>query len=290
MQFRRIQWFVLVTMFVHLLNSMIQGFFVESIFVQVYLSQAIFLVFGLLILVRQRKNIVEYAKLKLPPWWSFLVVIPIVMATILLSSFVTAFSMLFTRAIGLIDIPQQELAGLTSSNLLLVLTFSLLPGIVEEFYCRGVLLPSYEQSMSTKSAILLSSLMFGLMHFNLWNILSPMVLGIVFSLLTIRFQSIIPAMFGHALYNLLVLGAQKIQMTSEIVVNESDITWGELVSTIPSAAVAAVFIGWLFWRLGIKQYFKPADQKKQLIDHIPTLAILLLFVGITYLIQKGLGL
>lgn len=290
MQFRRIQWFVLVTMFVHLLNSMIQGFFVESIFVQVYLSQAIFLVFGLLILVRQRKNIVEYAKLKLPPWWSFLVVIPIVMATILLSSFVTAFSMLFTRAIGLIDIPQQELAGLTSSNLLLVLTFSLLPGIVEEFYCRGVLLPSYEQSMSTKSAILLSSLMFGLMHFNLWNILSPMVLGIVFSLLTIRFQSIIPAMFGHALYNLLVLGAQKIQVTSEIVVNESDITWGELVSTIPSTAVAAAFIGWLFWRLGIKQYFKPADQKKQLIDHIPTLAILLLFVGITYLIQKGLGL
>lgn len=290
MQFRKIQWFVLMTMLIHLLGSLIQPLFVDSIFVQVYLGQMVFLAFGLAFLWRYRKNAVTFSRLQLPPWWSFVLVIPVMLATIYLSNFVTMASMLFTRSIGLIDIPAQEFTNLTSNNLLLVLTFSLLPGIVEEFYCRGVLLPAYDETLSTRKAILYSALMFGLMHFNLWNILSPIVLGVVFSLLTLRFQSIIPAMFGHALFNLLVLGAQKFQMSSEFDIPETVVSGNELVKMIPSTAMALLFLVWIFYRLGVRQYFKPAQVKLRPLDHLPTALIISLFVGIVFLIQKGLGL
>ncbi|HHT20427.1 MAG TPA: CPBP family intramembrane metalloprotease [Tissierellia bacterium] len=290
MHFRKIQWFVLITMIIHLAGSVFQGFFVEDYFVQIYLGQLIFLVLGLWFLVRHRKKVVEYARLQLPPWWSFLIVIPVVFSTMMLSSFVTALSMLLTRAIGLVDMPPQDFSLTTSSNLLLVLTFSVLPGIVEEFYCRGVLLRGYEESVSTKQAIVYSSIMFGLMHFNLWNVLSPIVLGIVFSLLAIRFQSIIPSIFGHALFNLLVLGVQKMELSEEMLAAQTDISWSGLIEMLPTTAVAGLFLGWLFWRLGVSKLFEPAKVKLRLRDHLPTALIGLLFVGISYLIQKGLGL
>lgn len=290
MQFRKIQWFVLLAMLVHLVNSLIQGLFVESFFVQVYLGQSILLLLGLWFLIKNRKNILDYAKLQMPPWWSFLVVIPVVLATLMISSFVTALSMLLTRSIGLIDIPPQEFTLMTTNNLLLVLTFSLLPGIVEEFFCRGVLLPAYEESVSTKQAIIYSSLMFGLMHFNVWNVLSPMVLGIVFSLLTIRFESIIPSMFGHALFNLLVLGVQKMELSEDMIAAQNDITWSQLIGLIPTAAIAGLFLGWLFWRIGVKEHFQPAKKKLSSWDYIPVVITLVLFIGISFLIQKGLGL
>lgn len=288
MQYRKIHWFVLITMLLHLAISLLLPLFVDSLFGQIYLGQIVFLVMGLLFLTSQKKDIVTYARLNLPPWWSFLLIFPIVIATIVVSNFVTIFSVLMTRSFGLIDMPPQELAGLSSNNLLLVLTFSLLPGIVEEFYCRGVLLPAYEETVSTGRAILISSLMFGLMHFNMWNILSPIVLGVVFSLLTIRFQSIIPAMFGHALFNLLILGVQKLQLT-EAVAAEADVTWGDFFQLIPVTALSALALGWLFWRLGTFKAFQPAKRKLSFMDYLPAGLIIGLFLAVKFLILKGLG-
>lgn len=288
MQYRKIHWFVLITMLLHLAISLLLPLFVDSLFGQIYLGQIVFLIMGLLFLTSQKKDIVTYARLNLPPWWSFLLVFPIVIATIVVSNFVTIFSVLMTRSLGLIDMPPQDLAGLSSNNLLLVLTFSLLPGIVEEFFCRGVLLPAYEETVSTGRAIVISSLMFGLMHFNMWNILSPIVLGVVFSLLTIRFQSIIPAMFGHALFNLLILGVQKLQL-SEAVAAETDVAWGDFFQLIPVTALSALALGWLFWRLGTFKAFQPAKRKLSLLDYLPAGLIIGLFLAVKFLILKGLG-
>ena len=287
MQFRNIHWFVLITMLLHLAVSLFLPLFVDSLFGQIYLGQIVFLVMGGLFLISQKKDIVTYARLNLPPWWSFIVVFPVVIATIVVSNFVTILSVLVTRSLGLIDMPPQELIGLSGNHLLLVVTFSLLPGIVEEFYCRGVLLPAYEETVSTGRAIVISSLMFGLMHFNMWNILSPMVLGVVFSLLTIRFQSIIPAMFGHALFNLLILGIQKLQLSEPAA--ETVVTWHDLIGLIPVTALSGLALGWLFWRLGTFKAFQPAKRKLTLLDHLPAGLIILLFLAVKFFILKGLS-
>lgn len=290
MHFRTIQWFVLLTILAYLGVVWFQGSLITSELVQVYVGELVFLVLGAWFLTRQKRSISDYTKLELPVWWSFLVVVPVILSTIFLSSFVTALSMLVTRSFQLIDIPNPDLTQITSSNLMLVLSFALLPGIVEEFFCRGVLLQGYQETISTKAAIFWSSLVFGLLHFNLWNILSPMVLGVVLALLTLRFDSIIPAMFGHALFNLLVLGLEKIRLTADFVDSSEAINWSELLNMAPVALVSLVFLGVIFTKLGVWQRFKPAQMRLRPGDHLPSAILIGLFLAMNFLIQKGLGL
>ena len=290
MQFRKIQWFVLLTILAYLFMVIIQGIFISSELVQVYGTELIFLVFGSLFLIRHRRDVFDFVRLQMPPWWSFLIVVPIVLSAIFLSSFVTAVSMLLTRSFNLVDIPATDLTSVTSSNFLLVLSFSVLPGIVEEFYCRGVLLHAYQESISTRASIFYSALIFGLLHFNLWNILSPMILGIVFALLTIRFDSIVPAMFGHALFNLLVIGFEKIRLAGELVDDTTIIGWGDIPGLLPTTILSIAFLVFVFRQLGVGAYFRSAPSKITWWDHIPTILVLIVFVAINYFIQKGLGL
>ncbi|MGC8642920.1 MAG: ABC transporter permease subunit/CPBP intramembrane protease [Isosphaeraceae bacterium] len=96
-----------------------------------------------------------------------------------------------------------------SSNLWIsVGVFALLPAVCEEFAFRGFILSGLEQGRRTRSAILLSALMFGFLHVLLslfQQLCNATLLGIVLGLLAIRSRSLLPGIVFHFLNNALFI-------------------------------------------------------------------------------------
>jgi len=86
--------------------------------------------------------------------------------------------------------------GVGDFFLMLFLT-AVLPAVFEEFSHRGVLLSGLENRGSEMSAVILSALMFGLMHGNPAQIVYAFFGGLVFGVVAVKTDSILPAMCGH---------------------------------------------------------------------------------------------
>jgi len=74
---------------------------------------------------------------------------------------------------------------------------AILPAIFEEFTHRGLLLSGLEYRGSERTAILLSAVLFGLMHTNPAQMIYATFGGILFAYVVIKTDSIIPAMCAH---------------------------------------------------------------------------------------------
>jgi sodium transport system permease protein len=86
--------------------------------------------------------------------------------------------------------------------------FALLPAICEEFAFRGFILSGLEHQRRTRSAILLSALMFGFLHVLLslfQQLFNAALLGIVLGLLAVRSRSVVPGILFHFLNNALAV-------------------------------------------------------------------------------------
>lgn len=78
-----------------------------------------------------------------------------------------------------------------------VLSVAILPAICEEFAHRGLLLNGSAKSIGYKKAIILSSVMFGLMHLNVQQFFYATILGALMGLVVSMTKSIYPAMIIH---------------------------------------------------------------------------------------------
>lgn len=77
---------------------------------------------------------------------------------------------------------------------------AVLPAVCEEFTHRGMVLSSYKK-LGFKKAVLLSGLMFGLIHLNVGQFFYATVIGIILAVVTLYSQSLIPAMIIHFMNN-----------------------------------------------------------------------------------------
>jgi sodium transport system permease protein len=86
----------------------------------------------------------------------------------------------------------------------MVFVFALMPAVCEEFAFRGFILSGLERQHRTRSAILLSALMFGFLHVLVslfQQLFIATLLGIVLGLLAVRSRSILPGILFHFLNN-----------------------------------------------------------------------------------------
>lgn len=105
---------------------------------------------------------------------------------------------------GEVNIPQIPAATNLYEYLRLVFIVSLVAGICEEVLFRGVILRGYQQVGNVK-AVLITSVLFGIFHYNIYNLLGPIVLGIVFGSLAVVTKSLWAAIIGHGVNNLLAI-------------------------------------------------------------------------------------
>lgn len=73
--------------------------------------------------------------------------------------------------------------------------------VTEELLFRGIILRGFLITYRTRTAILLSALLFALFHFNIWQGVGAFLLGVIFGWWYVRTASVVPCLVGHALFN-----------------------------------------------------------------------------------------
>lgn len=81
-----------------------------------------------------------------------------------------------------------------------LVTYALLPGVIEELVFRGWVLGAL-QPFGERRALLLSALLFGLLHGNLTQMPFALLLGLVFGFIALRTGRLWPCMIIHAANN-----------------------------------------------------------------------------------------
>lgn len=128
-----------------------------------------------------------------------LALLPAGLAVFMFSNFAVEMLLQNLEAIGL-PYDQSSLSvatdGSLSANILYVISVACVPAFVEEFLFRGVLF-GVLRKYGDGFAILISSLLFGLMHGNIIQIPFAFIGGLALAFLVMYTGSIIPAMLLH---------------------------------------------------------------------------------------------
>ena len=138
-------------------------------------------------------------------------------SAIVISTLVGFFSVIFSTfwvkllvQIG-VEHDKQEMVSLLvyeeGGVQLITITFVvLIAPIVEELLFRGLLLPSLVENLDEGFAIVLTGLLFGLMHLESWTSVPPLIVfGILLGILRQRYNSVVPAIIAHFINNLVVV-------------------------------------------------------------------------------------
>ncbi|XZF15097.1 lysostaphin resistance A-like protein [Chitinophagaceae bacterium MMS25-I14] len=130
-------------------------------------------------------------------------------AGILLTLIVSLLAMVIVLKLMGFSMASEKMAGMLTifrAHPLLMVFTMLTAGIVEELTFRGYLMPRLELLFrSPVAAILLSSLLFGAMHYgygNAYQVAGPFIIGLVFAIYYWRFRSIAVVICFHFLWDL----------------------------------------------------------------------------------------
>ncbi|MCR2045273.1 type II CAAX endopeptidase family protein [Anaerosalibacter massiliensis] len=175
-----------------------------------------------------------------------------------------------------------------------LIVISLSPGICEEILFRGMIMSSYDK-LGKKKAIIISSILFGVYHFNLQNLLGPIFLGIVFGLIVYKTDSIYSSMIGHGFNNAIALaiGYFLLEKADNIPTEAIDMPT-DFFTNILAIIVGLVFsiiCGTISYKLykALPESEKEAEEvleehNSTILDYMPLLGISLLFIFYNYIL------
>jgi membrane protease YdiL (CAAX protease family) len=134
-------------------------------------------------------------------WYSFLALL-----AIFLVSFLYVFLM---NSLFSIEAPSSKIEVLVrnrslSSNILLVVVTLIAP-FSEEVFFRGFLYSAFKKSWGVNAGLFLSSLLFAAVHLELYSFIPLMIIGWILAYMFEKTKSLIPAIFLHGVYNLILI-------------------------------------------------------------------------------------
>jgi membrane protease YdiL (CAAX protease family) len=88
-----------------------------------------------------------------------------------------------------------------SSGLATVVTVCIIAPVLEEMLFRGIILRSFLRQYTPGRAILVSALLFGLAHLNIYQFVAGALIGLLLGWLYERTRSLWPGILLHAVYN-----------------------------------------------------------------------------------------
>ena len=215
-----------------------------------------------------------------------------------------ALFMAILSLLGNLNIPELPTANNASQYILLMAIISISAGICEEVFFRGFILAGYE-NLGVKKAIIISSILFGAFHFNLYNLFGPIVLGLVFSYLVTLTNSLYAGIIGHIVNNgfavtlgfILNISSDYIEKAQEAAV-EVPTTYALLVNVIFFGIIAVIMAlvafklisiikkdmkkqkSFLYWNNFSSEELKYEEEMKKpvlLKDYLPLLLVLPLY-------------
>ena len=154
--------------------------------------------------VRSRRTIMNALSKAVSPGW-FPVAAGLAVLTYLLASGLLA----IVRALLKIPVMDESAPFMSNGLLTAILIICVQPAIIEELGFRGVILPALQPALAPNEAVLVSALMFMMLHLTLFSFPHLFVMGVVLGYLRVRTGSLLPGMLLHFTHNLLcVLGEQ----------------------------------------------------------------------------------
>lgn len=102
--------------------------------------------------------------------------------------------------------------GTVPTRLYLILAYAVLPAVCEEFVFRGILCHEYERG-GVLRAVVVSSVFFALLHFNVVGLPVYLFSGAILALTLYATRSLFGAMLAHFLYNIFGLFGQPYMST-----------------------------------------------------------------------------
>ncbi len=121
-----------------------------------------------------------------------------------LNSFVANAFSSFITLMGFENLPSSGTVELNYELLLKEFILScVFPGFFEEFLHRGILLLAGRKCGNTRYCLIISSILFGLMHLNINQFFYAAILGFLMGLVAIKSESIYPTMIIHFMNNFL---------------------------------------------------------------------------------------
>jgi sodium transport system permease protein len=93
--------------------------------------------------------------------------------------------------------PEDQSRGLVLNLLLVAAT----PAVCEEALFRGVVLRGLSTRVAPSAAVLVTGVLFGMFHLDVWRLLPSTVLGILLSWVALETRSLVPSMIIHFLNN-----------------------------------------------------------------------------------------
>jgi len=76
------------------------------------------------------------------------------------------------------------------------------PAFVEEMLFRGVILNGFKENYSHKKAIIVSSLLFGIVHLNPWQFVTAFIMGIVSAWVCLKIKALTLSIYMHLFNNM----------------------------------------------------------------------------------------
>lgn len=275
---------------VFLLYQFIAGIFLgevllDNMYVFLIINQVLIASFVLIYCKAKKISIKETFRFKkldlLPALLIILLSIPALLAATMLNNIV-AYLLQF-----IVELPPTNLPVPKNITELIVgiAIIGITPGVCEELMHRGFLLTAYERRGSYK-AVIIVSILFGLFHFDVTNLVGPIFLGMIIGYYVVRTGSIFAGMLAHFLNNAI---AEIIQyLWSDPTPAESiSLTGEELLGIIGMgiAALAVTAVLLYFFRKVTegKSVIMPSISKtrgdvRAILSHWPVTAVLVLYI------------
>jgi membrane protease YdiL (CAAX protease family) len=161
--------------------------------------------FGIVLLIgfkktkRQFNDVFKFNKISLFLW---------IAITVFIIGYVIIISELDNILTYVLPVPEMlrgvsdTLTGKEVFIISLVIT-GILPSFTEELFFRGLILDGLKNNYSTLKSVLISTLIFGVIHLNPWQLLSAFILGLFSAWICINTNSIILCIFMHLFNNIL---------------------------------------------------------------------------------------
>jgi hypothetical protein len=181
-----------------------------------------------------------------------------------------------------------------SSLIVSLLVIAVTPAICEELLNRGIMMKAYE-SRGTMKAVVISSILFGVFHYNIMNLFGPILLGLLIGYYVVRTNSIFAGMLAHFLNNaysmITVYFANKYAKDQNIMEQTVDLETLIRVSIIGVvAAIIVLLLLKLFNRVTMnRSTFEPSTSTVgrdilSVISHWPMIVVICLFGFMTILV------
>ncbi len=256
-----------ITVILALTASLTMGrvsFLTDKSWLMLVLSQGIYVLPTIIYLVSVKENPIKALRIKK-------INIPTVVLLILFSYFILPF-LSFLNSISLLFSTNQITSQITGIVAVFpvwisVLLIGVLPAVLEESVYRGVFYYEYGK-VNRGKGILLSGLLFGLMHMNFNQFVYAVAMGIIFALLVEVTDSLLSSVIVHGIINSnTVIMTYLFPEATDAIPLTKDVLLPSIMSIGSVAVFTTGIAAYLLWEMGrqakrsdvLKNLFVPSD-------------------------------